>query len=109
VLHAQADERGDVKEPAIVELLAGRAPEGQAVVLALEESVEAIGRGVDAIDLGVDGPGHGLALGRQGPKSRAQHLLVTMTLSHALPIGRPRGWEPAEGGGDGLELVARRV
>ncbi len=42
-LDAQADEGGDVEEAPVVELLAGRPPEGQAVVLALEEGVEGVG------------------------------------------------------------------
>jgi len=56
-LDAQADQGGDVEEPAVVELLAGRPPEGQSVVLALEQGVEGVGIRVGGGHRPVDGPG----------------------------------------------------
>ena len=40
VLHPQADQRVDVEEPAIVQLLDGGLPEGQPVILPFEEGVD---------------------------------------------------------------------
>ena len=48
VLHAQGGQGVDVEEPAVVELPPGGAPEGQPVVLPLQQGVEPVGVGVDA-------------------------------------------------------------
>ena len=65
VLHAQRRQRVDVEEPAIVELAAGGAPEGEAVVLPFQQCIEAVGVGVDGRHLGVDGGGHRRLLPQQ--------------------------------------------
>ncbi len=77
VLHAQADQGVDVEEAPVVELLAGGAPEGQPVVLALEQIVELVGIGVDLRHRRVEGAGdlgflpeRGGRAGRRAPPCR---------------------------------------
>ena len=57
VLHAQADQGVDVEEAPIAEIAAGRAPERQPIVLALEQRVKRVGIGVELADHGIDGLG----------------------------------------------------
>src|SRR3546814_20877435 len=58
VLDPNADQRGDAEEAAVVELLVGGAPVGQAIVLAEQQGVERVGVGGDRGQLRVDGGGH---------------------------------------------------
>ncbi len=85
VLHPDPRQRLDVEKTAVVELLAGGAPEGQAVVLALQQVVEGIGVGIDRGHLGVNRGGHvGLGV-EQAPQPLVQDAAV------ALPLGRHVG------------------
>ena len=73
VLHPQPDQRLDVEEPAVGELLGRRAPVGQPVVLPAQQGVEGVGVAVERVDLGVDRLGH---LGRW-PHSSASRARST--------------------------------
>ena len=64
-----ADQRGDVEEAAVVELAAGGAPEGEAVVLPLEQDVQRLDVVVDRLDLLVDGGGDRRVGRRTGPRA----------------------------------------
>jgi hypothetical protein len=104
VLHPQGGQRVDVEEAPVVELPAGRPPEGEAVVLALQQGVEGVVVGVDPGHLGVDGLGHGRILLAQPGQAGSEDLLVAVALPHALPVGGPRRWQAPEGGGQALQL-----
>jgi hypothetical protein len=104
VLHAQADQGVDVEEAPVVQLLAGGAPEGQPVVLALEQLVELVRIGVDLGDRLVQRPRHlGLLLSEPG-ELPGEHLLVPMPAGDALAVGGGRERELAQGVGDEGEV-----
>ena len=115
------DQRLDVEKPAVVELLAGGAPERQPVVLAPQEPVEPIGVAVDVLDLRVDGggnrgcPGTG---GRGRPTSRTVRSMALAAAAGSPSAGRgaarrtrppaPPSSEPTRPGG-GRDRAARRA
>ena len=104
-LDAQADEGGDVEEAPVVELLAGRPPVGEAVVLALEQGVEGVGVVVGGGHRPVDGPGQVEVLVQQPGQLAPEHLLVPVALDDALLVGGVGRRQAAEGDGQAGQLV----
>jgi hypothetical protein len=106
VLHAEADERLDVEEAAVVQLLARGPPERQAVVLAAEERVERVGvrveRGDRAVERRLDA-----RVGREALEALAEHLLLPMPLCHGARVGHARVRQASQRDGDLGQL--RRV
>ena len=71
VLHPEADEGIDVEEPAIVQFLDRRLPEGEAVILPLQEGIDGGGVGVDFGENRIDGHADlGLLARRAAPARR---------------------------------------
>ena len=100
LLDAQADQGLDVEEPPVVEVLAGRPPVGQAVVLAPQEHVEAVGVGAQLAQDGVErGGSHDVPLAQDG-EVRAQRRPRPVTLAD-------RGRVSGDGGGQGGRPVGQ--
>ncbi len=104
-LDAQADEGGDVEEAPVVELLAGRPPVAEAVVLAVDEGVEGVEVLVDGGHRPVDGPGQVEVLLQQPGQLAPEDLLVPVALDDALLVGGVGGRQAAEGDGQAGQLV----
>ncbi len=105
VFHPQRRQRGDVEEAAVVELAPGGPPVGQAVVLAVQEGIEEVGVGVDAVHGGIDGGGDLRPLVAHPGQRPLEHLLVAVAVAHADSIGGGRRRQGGESGGQELQLV----
>ena len=107
VLDPQADQGVDVEEAAIVELLARRPPVGQAVVLPFQQRVELGGRGVDLLDLLVDGLGDlAVVPAEPGQSMRRRTSLSRWRRITLGGVGGGREREVAERVGEERQLVA---
>ncbi len=109
VLHPQANQRIDVEESPIRQLLAGRAPVGEAVVLPTEQLVQFVGILIQAIDLVVDrrrDVGTGCAeLG----KPLLQELLPAMPFGDRIGMSQHRVGQVAERTREVHEVPASRL
>ena len=109
VLRAEPHERVDVEEAPIAQLAAGRPPERQTVVLALEERVQRVGARIHLVDdLVDDGRDFGV-LPEQAFQEPAQHLLVAVAALDAQPIRRRGERQAAERIGDEGQRIGARA
>ena len=95
LLHADGREIVDIEEPPIVDLVCGRPPVGEAIVLGLQQIVQPVEAG--GLPAGAAPPGHGAidvgadlrrGVGEPG-EPPARHFLLTVALGNRLPLGRP--------------------
>ena len=96
ILHPEADQGVDVEEPAVIQLLDGRLPVRQAIVLPFEQRIDLGRRGVDLGHGVVDRSGNvGLLLAEPGEQDR-QDLLVAVPAGDrfAVPGRRECGRSP---------------
>ncbi len=104
VLRAQPGERLDVEEPPVGELLSGRGPVRQAVVLAAEQLVESVRVAIERRYLGVDRRrGAWLRLAQPG-QPLPQFLDAAVALGHRRPVGEDGMRQAAEVGREALQL-----
>jgi hypothetical protein len=89
-LHAEADERVHVEEAAIPELLVGRLPVREAIVLLVQEVVEGIVVPVQFGDGAVDPGAGGGFLGAEAAEQAVEDGLVAMAGEDEGAVGRRR-------------------
>ena len=104
VLDAQPHQGMNVEEAAVVELVAGRAPEGGAKVLTAQQLVQPVGIGVDLLHHGVDGRGDVRELLAEAGQLAGEDLLVPMAAEAVLTVGRRSERKTPESVGDEGEV-----
>jgi hypothetical protein len=86
-LDAQADQGVHVEEAPVAEVARRRLPEGDAVVLPVEQLVHQVRVRVDALDLGFQRRGYLRALAAEPLQRQAQHFLVAMPAADGEDVG----------------------
>ena len=104
-LHVEPDEGVDVEEAPVRKIPPCGAPEGEAVVLPLEEAVEGVGVGIDQGHGLVDRRGDGRSLVQQARQRAQEDAGVTLALADGLGVGDGPGRQTAQSGTDALQLV----
>jgi hypothetical protein len=88
LLNPHANQRIDVKKAAIAEIPVGGAPEGEAIILALEQGIQGIGIGIHVAHHGLDSRGNTVVLSAEARQLRPQDLLIAMAAVHTFLIRR---------------------
>ncbi len=117
VFHAQTGELVDVEESAVVDLVRGGAPVGEAIRLRLEQRVQADGalRAIEGGDARLDVTRDVGGTRHQARQPVAGDLLLALSLGDPVGLGLGIHWQMAERGEDAAILrqiggvVARRV